>query len=88
MDQIFSQVPRIDYVETFALTVKKKLLQIYLAICVILGLIIYQLDIIKAYLENLLDDNKFLIYIKPPLSIERMRKKLYWKLLKSLYGLK
>lgn len=64
------------------------MLRIYLAICIFLGLIIYQVDIVGAYLESLLDDNEFLIYIKPPPGIERMRKGLHCRLLRSLYSLR
>lgn len=63
-------------------------MQIYLAIYAYLGLIIHQVDIIKAYIESLLDDNKFLIYIKLLPGIEQMRTRLYYRLLRSLYSLK
>ena len=63
-------------------------MRIYLAICAFLGLIIHQVDIVGAYLESLLDDNEFSIYMKPPPGIERMRKGLYCRLLRSLYGLR
>lgn len=86
--QGFSQVPGIDFTETFAPTVRRESLRIYLAICALLGLIIHQVDIVGAYLESLLDDNEFPIYMKPPPGIERMRKGLYCRLLRSLYGLK
>ena len=86
--QGFYQVSDIDFTETFAPTVRWKLLRIYLAICILLGLIIYQVDIIRAYLESVLDNNEFPIYTKPPLGIERMKQGLYCRLLKSLYGLK
>ena len=64
--QGFSQVQGIDFSETFAPTVRRKSLQIFLAISAMLGLIIHQVDIIGAYLESLLDDNKFPIYMKLP----------------------
>ena len=86
--QGYSQIPGIDFVETFAPTVRRESLRIYLALCVMLGLAIHQVDIVGAYLESLLDDNEFPIYMKPPPGIERMRKGLYCRLLKSLYGLK
>lgn len=63
-------------------------MRIYLAICALLGLITHQVDIVGAYLESLLDDNEFPIYMKPPPGIERMRKGLHCRLLRSLYGLK
>ena len=64
------QVSEVDFIEMFALTVKRDLLRIYLAICAFFKLIIHQVNIIETYLESLLDDNKFLIYIKLPLSIK------------------
>ena len=86
--QGFSQVPGIDFTETFALTVRRKSLRIYLAICAFLGLIIDQVDIVEAYLESLLDNNEFPIYKKSPPGIEQMRKGLHCRLLRSLYGLR
>lgn len=56
--QGFSQVPKIDFTETFAPTVRKELLRIYLAICAFLGLIIHQVDIVGTYLESLLCWNR------------------------------
>lgn len=56
-----------------------------------LGLIIHQVDIVDAYLESLLDDNKFPIYMKLPPEMHQfcqVREGLLCKLLKSLYGLK
>ena len=55
--QGFSQVAGINFIETFAPTVRRELLRIFLAIATILGLIVHQVDI-GAYLESLLDDNK------------------------------
>lgn len=62
--QEFSQVYGINFSETFAPTIRKKLLQIYLAFCLILNLFIYYVDIIAVYLESLLGDNKLPIFIK------------------------
>lgn len=64
--QGFLQVAGIDYTETFAPTVRRKSLRIYLAIAALLGLIVHQVDIVGAYLESLLDDNEFPIYMRPP----------------------
>ena len=71
--QKFSPVLNIDFVETFALTVKKKSLPIYLALCLMLNLFIYQVDIMKVYLESLLDDNKFPIFMQFSLSIQYLQ---------------
>lgn len=86
--QGFSQVPGIDFTERFAPTVRRESLRIYLAIRTLLGLIIHQVDIVGAYLESLLDDNEFPIYMRPPPGIERMKRGLHCRLLSSLYGLK
>ncbi len=56
-----------------------------------LSLVIHQLDIVGAYLESLLDDNEFPIYMKLPLRMHQfcpVRERLLCKLLKSLYGLR
>lgn len=87
--QGFSQVAGVDYTETFAPTVKRKSLRIYLAIAAMLGLIVHQVDIVGAYLESLLDDNEFPIYMRPlPGLRNRIRSGLYMQLLRSTYGLK
>lgn len=43
---------------------KKKLLQIYLNFYLALNLFIYQINIVKTYLKNLLNNNKFFIFMK------------------------
>lgn len=64
--QGFSQVQGVDFCETFAPIVRRESLQIYLALCLMFHLIIYQVDIVGAYLESLLDDYKFPIFMKLP----------------------
>ena len=64
--QGFSQIPGIKFAKTFALTVRRKLLRIYLAICLFLNLIIHQVDIVGVYLEGDLSDNEFPIFMKLP----------------------
>lgn len=89
--QGFSQVQGIDFSEIFAPTVRRKLLRIFLAISAMLGLIIHQVDIVGAYLESLLDDNEFPIYMKLPSGMYQfcqVRKGLLCRLLKSFYGLR
>lgn len=73
MAQSFFQIPGINFTKMFTLIVKRKLLQIYLAIYTLFGLIIYQVDIIRAYLKSILDNNKFPIYVKPLPEIEQIR---------------
>lgn len=52
--QKFFQLHGIDYIKIFAPTIKYELLKIFLAITVILGMILIQMDIIEAYLESVL----------------------------------
>lgn len=62
--QSFSQIVDIDYKKTFEPIIKRESFCIFLAIFVTLGFIIYSINIIHAYLESLLDNNKYLIFIK------------------------
>ena len=63
-------MPEIDFVKIFALIVKRKLLQIYLSLILLLNLFIYhQVNIIKIYLKSLLGDNEYKIFMKLPLKI-------------------
>ena len=48
--QGFFQVHRVYYIETFAPTIRRKSLRIFLAITTLLGMIILQMDVIGAYL--------------------------------------
>ena len=50
--QGFSQMYRIDYTETFALTIRRESLKIFLAIATMLGMILFQMNVIGAYLES------------------------------------
>ncbi len=89
--QRFSQVQGIDCSETFAPTVSRESLRIFLAISAMLGLVIHQVEIVGAYLESLLDDNEFPIYMKLPPGMHQfcqVREGLLCRLLKSLYGLR
>ena len=56
----------IDYTETFAPTIRRESLRIFLAIATMLGMILIQMDVIGAYLESALDQNKQPIYMKIP----------------------
>lgn len=84
------QIRRIDFNETFSPTVKRELLRIFLAISCILGLIVDQVDIVGAYLENLLGDNNLPIFMKLLFGMNTfrsIRKGLVVYLLRSIYGL-
>lgn len=64
--QSFAQVHGIDYIETFATTIRQKSLRIFVVIATMLGMIILQIDVIGAYLESSFGQNEHLIYIKIP----------------------
>ena len=89
--QGFSQVQGIDFSKTFAPTVRRESLQIYLALCLMLNLFIHQVDIVGAYLESSLGDNELSIFMKLPPGIHNLcqiREGLLCRLLRSLYGLR
>ncbi len=89
--QGFSQVHGINFSKTFARIVRRKSLQIYLVLCLILNLFIHQVDIVGAYLESLLKDNELPIFMKLPPGMHHLcqiREGLLCKLLRSLYSLR
>lgn len=89
--QSFSQICEINFLKTFTLKISKELLWTYLVLFLMLNLFIHQVNIIDAYWESLLGDNKLPIFMKLPLEINHLcqiREGLLYKLLKSLYSLK
>lgn len=52
--QGFCQIHEIDYTETFAPTIRRESLRIFLAIDTMLGMILMQIDVISAYLKSVL----------------------------------
>lgn len=50
--KVFLQVYEIDYTKTFAPSIWREFLKIFLVIATILGMIILQIDVIGAYLET------------------------------------
>lgn len=52
--QGFFQLHEIDWSKTFTSTIRWESLKIFLAIAVMLGMILLQVDVINAYLESLL----------------------------------
>lgn len=71
--QKFSQVQGINFSEMFAPTMRRESSQIYLTLCIMLNLIIHQVDIVSAYLKNLLGDNKLPIFMKLPPGMHNLR---------------
>jgi len=85
--QGFSQVPGLDFTETFSSVAKFMTLQIFLALTAFLDLKLDQVDIVGAYLQGDLDEE---IYMKVS---DRLAEKYgndqkFWRLKKILYGLK
>lgn len=70
--------------------VRIKSLRIYLALCLILNLFIYQVDIVGTYPESLFGNNELLIFMKLPPKIQYLRQiqeDILYRLLRSLYRL-
>lgn len=86
--QSFLQMHGIDYTETFALTIRRETLRIFLAIAIILRITLLEIDIIGAYLESFLGQTNQSIYIKILQKDRNRQERLVCKILKSLYGLK
>lgn len=71
--------------------IKRKSLQIYLSICLVLNLFIYQIDIIDVYLKSLFKNHKYFIFMRltPKMyEICYIQENLLCRLLKSLYRFK
>ena len=86
--QGFSQVPYVDFVETFAPVMMYKSLRILLAISTIKSYEIKHLDVQTAFLNATLKEE---VYMKQPIDYElksKDGKDLVCKLNKSIYGLK
>jgi hypothetical protein len=83
----FSQIYGVDYLETYAPVAKLASLRILLAIAAAFDLEIHQMDVVTAFLANILDEE---IYMEQPEGFidERDDEDMVCKLGKSLYGLK
>ena len=84
----FSQEQGVDYEETFSPTVKMTTLRTVLSVCAKKNFLIHHMDVKSAFLNAEIDKE---IYVEQPLGFESYDKsgnKLYYKLKKSLYGLK
>ena len=84
--QRFSQVYGIDYIKIFTPIVRRKSLRIFLAIATMLELILIQINIVGAYLESALDQNKHPIFMKIPQRCLVGRESPVCKIIKSLYS--
>ncbi|KAJ3557795.1 hypothetical protein NP233_g11654 [Leucocoprinus birnbaumii] len=84
----FSQIPGEDFNETFSSVAKFTTLRVFLSLAAFLDFDIHQIDIVGAYLQGDLDEE---IYMEIPEEIKELdpdAQKGYWRLRKSLYGLK
>ena len=82
----YSQIPGLDYTETFAPVVKATSVRILLSLATSQGLLIYQFDVETAFLNGKLTEN---IYVEQPPGFTSSEFPDYvFKLNKALYGLK
>ena len=88
--QGFSQHEGIDYEKTFASTVRKKSLRIFLAIVAALNLKLHQMNVMAAYLIGDLEaeGREIFMRISEDAEVRQGRTELVWRIVKSLYGLK
>ncbi|KAL7284387.1 hypothetical protein ACG7TL_001677 [Trametes sanguinea] len=82
--QGFSQIPGVDYIETFAPVVRLETLRILLAIATLLDLDVHVVDIVGAYLNGRLREE---IYMRQPPLYENGHADVC-RLHRTLYGLK
>ena len=80
----FTQIPGIDYFDTYAPVAKLASIRILFAIAAIFDLEIQQMDVVMAFLAGYLTEE---IYMEQPEGFER-GDDIVCKLVKSLYGLK
>lgn len=90
--QGFSQIHGIDYEETFAPTVRRESLRMFLAIVAAKDMELHQMDIVAAYLASELGEEDEQIFMRIPEGV-LLREGLnrdQWacRIIKSLYGLK
>ena len=84
----YSQIPGVDYHETFAPTARMSSIRVLIQHAVQNNMVVHQMDVKAAYLNAPIDCD---IYVEQPKGYEKVGKdgeKLVCKLNKSLYGLK
>ena len=82
----FSQQPGMDFQETFAPVARLSSIRILVALAAELGITLYQLDVVMAYINGDLDEELYMEQAEG--FIEADQKKMVYSLKKSLYGLK
>jgi hypothetical protein len=85
LHRAFAQRPGCDYTETFAPTPKWAALRAVLAIAAIEDLELESVDISSAYLNGHLEEE---VYMRQPEGFVEKGNDWFWRLHKSLYGLK
>ena len=86
--QGFSQIPGLDFDETFAPTVSRAALRIVLALAVTCGMLVHVVDCKNAFLNGEIDKE---IYMEQPMYMVKpgtTKTSHVWSLNKALYGLK
>lgn len=84
--QGFSQVPGVDFFETYAPIAKLSTIRAILAVAAQMNLEIHQVDVKSAYLNGEFEDDEK-IFMKPPPGYSRGKNEVY-KLKRPIYGLK
>ncbi|KAK8933850.1 hypothetical protein KSP39_PZI015291 [Platanthera zijinensis] len=82
----FTQLPGVDYTETYAPVVRMETMRAFLAIAAQSSLLVHQLDVKSAFLNGDIDEE---VYVSQPEGfIEEGKEELVCRLRKALYGLK
>jgi transposase InsO family protein len=84
----FSQVPGLDYKETYAPTARPETIRLIFALTAQLDCVLEQMDVKSAYLHSAIDEE---VYLDQPKGFEEVGNdgtKLVCRLKKSIYGLK
>jgi Reverse transcriptase (RNA-dependent DNA polymerase) len=79
-----SQIPRIDFMETFTPVMRLETFWLLIALTTKLKLVIHVVDVVGAYLNGTLDE---VIFMMQPLEYDDGTGRV-WQLLQPLYGLK
>ena len=84
----FSQIENVDFTETFAPTAKVDTLRTLVNVAVQKNYVLHQMDVKTAFLNAEIDSEIFVEQPEGYVNFDQTGKPLYFKLKKSLYGLK